>query len=72
VISFLFPLLVFAIIGLLGVEHPLLRYGISITLSFSSVVAFVLYILKRKNIKCYLFFLIVLYDSLNEKYKPNL
>ena len=64
VITFLLPLLVFVIIGLLGAQYPflklpLLRYGIGIALALCSIVGFTLHILKRKNIRWYLFFVVV-------------
>ena len=67
VITFLLPLLVFVIIGLLSTQYPLLkfpllRYGVSIVLSLCSVVGFILYTLKRKNIRLYMYSLIVLFS----------
>ena len=70
-ITFLLPLLVFAIIGSLSTQYPLLkfpllRYGVSIVLSLCSVVGFALYILKRKNVRWYMYLLIVFFSLLIE------
>jgi len=71
IFTFLLPLLVSLIIGLLGSQYPFLRipflrYGISIVISICSATVFGLYVLKRKNITRYLFFLIVVFSLLIE------
>ena len=66
VITFLLPLAVCVIMGLSGVQHPMLRYGVGIILSFCSLVGFTLYLLKRKNTVWYLFFLMVVFSLLIE------
>jgi len=71
VITFLLPLLVFVITGLLGAQYPILkfpmlRYGIGIVIALCSIVGFTFYVLKRKNIRWYLLFLIVIMSLLIE------
>ena len=71
VVTFFLPLFVIVITGLLSTQYPmlkipLLRYGIGIVLALCSVVGFTLYVLKRKNMKWYLLFLIVIISLLIE------
>jgi len=66
VTTFLLPVVVFVVTGVLGLQYPLLKYSIAIGLSIFSVIGFTLYLLKRRNAVWYLFFLIVVFSLLIE------
>jgi len=66
VATFLLPIAVFVITGVLGIQHPLLKYSIAIASFLCSVVGFTLYVLKRRNVVWYLLFLIVVLSLLIE------
>ena len=65
IITFLIPLAGCVIMGLLGVQHPLLKYTVIVVLPLCAVIGFTFYLLKRKNVE-YLFFLTVVFSLLIE------